>query len=1379
MFLIGSLDLFRSRERGLRFALAALTLTASIPTASAQSVGIGSLGPDGIPASRGAFYTPLSLSFDARYIAFAVDYPALDPADTDNDYDIFIGDRQLGTIARLPLPADRFGALFRPHVSISADGRLVAFDAPEPFVPGRASRQVYVFDRTNATTQLVSVVAGGTADGDSLHPSISADGRYVAFVSRATNLVAADTNGLADVFVRDRTSGITIRDSVSSTGAQSSGSSWLDSDRSLSADGRYLVFRSGSSNLVLGDTNARDDVFLRDRVSGTTTRVSVDSGAMQATGGDSGWPAISNDGAWIVFESTAGDLVTLDTNAQRDVFLHHRPTGATTRVSVATGGGEGSGGRFGAGSPSVNADGSAVVFHADFTNLVAGDTNDAADVFLHARVGGATSRVSVPAPGAQAVGGPSAFGVVSDDGRTVVFGSGATNLVAGDTNLLAEPFAQTVSSGAMARVAFVPGGGEAGGPPFGPSLTTTGQAATSADGRFIAFTSTLATLVLEDVDIARDVFVHDKLTRVTTLVSAGGNGRQSDCRVVMCAGIPAISADGRFVAFVSSAEDLVPADTNGKADVFVHDRLTRATSQVSLATSGAPLTGGPAFHVAMSGDGRHVAFDWQTRETVSGNEIEVFVHDRQVGATTLVSALPNGSPAADASGGASVSSDGRYVAFASWSPALVPADTNNAFDVFVRDVALGLTTRVSVTSAGTQGAGASFRPAMSANGQVVAFLSDASNLAAGDSIGTDVFVHDRVPGLTTRASVASGGGQANAATDGLTSTALSADGRYLTFSSAATNLVPNDSNAATDVFVHDRTLVLTSRVSLTNGGAQTGYEALSPSMSADGLHVSFETAAPLAPDDGPFIDADAYWVDLDGDGDGLPSMWETAFGLNALVGTGADGASGDPDGDGRANANEYLDGTHPRAFVTRYFAEGASSSFFETRLALLNPGALPAHVLLRFQRAVGGPLGRAALVGPHSRATLLAGDVAGLGQAEFSTVVESDEPIVADRLMRWDSTGYGTHLETALLAPSSTWYFAEGATHSGFSLFYLLQNPSPTTVAQVRVTFLKPSAIGPGTTIQRTYDVPPLTRMNVWVNLVDPALAATDVAAEIRVLNDVPILAERAMYRDAPRFDPVTGVFLGQQFFGAGHSSAGVPAPALEWFLAEGATGALFDEFLLLLNPTDDSSLVRITYYLQTPTARGGYTSFEENYVVQPKSRRTIWTDREQFSIIGNALENAEFSVKATVTNDVPIVVERAMWWPGSSATWWEAHSSVGVTQAGTRWALAEGELGMGVGAETYVLIANTSELDGQARLTVYFEDGTTRTVAMNVPSRRRVTVPIAVYFPEAANKRFGALVESLGASPASLVVERAMYSDAAGVHWAAGGAAPASRLSP
>ncbi len=527
MFVTSSVNLGRSLERGFRFVLSAWLLTASVPV-SAQSIGIGSLGPGGIPASRGAFYTPLSLSFDARYIAFAVDYPALDPADTDDDYDIFIGDRQLGTITRLPLPADRFGVLFRPHVSISADGRFVAFDAPEPFVPGMAFRQTYVFDRMSSTSELVGVAQGGTANGDSLHPSISADGRYVAFVSYATNLVAGDTNGVADVFVRDRTLGTTTRESVGATGAQSSGSSWLDSDRSLSADGRYLVFRSGSSNLVSGDTNARDDVFLRDRVSGTTTQVSVTSGALQATGGDSGWPAISSDGAWIVFESFARDLVTGDTNDRRDVFLHHRPTGATTRVSVATGGGEGSGGRLGAGRPSVNADGSAVVFHADFTNLVGSDTNEVADVFLHARVSGSTSRVSVPAPGAQAVGGPSAFGVLSDDGQTVVFGSGATNLVAGDTNLLVEPFAQTVSSGAVARVAFVPGGGQAGAPPFGPSLTTAGQAVMSADGRFIAFSSTLATLVVEDVDIARDVFVHDKSTHVTMLVSVGGNGRQSD-----------------------------------------------------------------------------------------------------------------------------------------------------------------------------------------------------------------------------------------------------------------------------------------------------------------------------------------------------------------------------------------------------------------------------------------------------------------------------------------------------------------------------------------------------------------------------------------------------------------------------------------------------------------------------------------------------------------------------------------------------------------------------------------------------------------------------------------------------------------------------------
>jgi Tol biopolymer transport system component len=269
--------------------------------------------------------------------------------------------------------------------------------------------------------------AGEQADGRSDRPALSADGRYVAFSSSATNLVASDNNSTGDVFVRDRETGTTERVSIAYNGLETdlpSGSP------TLSAGGRWVAFDSTATNLVPGDTNGTGDVFVRDRQTGATRRVSVGPGGIEGNGDLGGRGAISATGRFVAFFSEATNLVPGDTNGTFDVFVHDTATGMTRRASVGHGGAQADG--F-SGSPALSGSGRFVVFDSDATNLVPGDNNGSVDVFVHDLELGKTTGVSV-GPGIVDGDDQSRDAAISADGRFVAFGSPATNFVQGDTN---------------------------------------------------------------------------------------------------------------------------------------------------------------------------------------------------------------------------------------------------------------------------------------------------------------------------------------------------------------------------------------------------------------------------------------------------------------------------------------------------------------------------------------------------------------------------------------------------------------------------------------------------------------------------------------------------------------------------------------------------------------------------------------------------------------------------------------------------------------------------------------------------------------------------------------------------------------------------------
>ncbi len=417
-----------------------------------------------------------------------------------------------------------------------------------------------------------------------------------------------------------------------------------------------------------------------------TERVSLDEQAHEADAASYD-PVLSADGQYVAFASDATNLVRGDTNNNRDVFVRDNRTGRTKRVSVSSRGAQSNQHSY---NPSISADGRWVAFDSWSDNLVPGDKNHRGDVFLHDTETGRTIRISGRLDDHKEAHGNSGFAVISGDGKHVTFESNAPDMR--------------------------PGGGN-----------------------------------------QSDVYVWERETGDIEYVSQGLQGAG-----IGSSGAPTISHDGRYVAFTSSAANLVVADTNQRDDIFVRDRELQTTRRVSLNT-----VGGESNHesdqASISADGRWITFEsmaysltsndptpeftpkmfnpLQRGSTDENSASDVFLHDMVTGTTEMISVSDAGVQGVRESYSAAMSGDGRYVVFVSYANNLVPGDTNNERDVFIRDVVEKKTTRMSIGNQGSEGAGLSYSPAVSADGRRIAFASDAENLVDGDTNHEgDIFV---------------------------------------------------------------------------------------------------------------------------------------------------------------------------------------------------------------------------------------------------------------------------------------------------------------------------------------------------------------------------------------------------------------------------------------------------------------------------------------------------------------------------------------------------------------------------------------------------------------------------------------------------------------
>jgi Tol biopolymer transport system component len=824
------------------------------------------------------------------------------------------------------------------------------------------------------------------------------------------------------------------------------------------------------------------------------------------------------------------------------------------------------------------------------------------------------------------------------------------------------------------------------------------------DGRYAAFGSVASNLVSpappEEIE---QVYRKDLLTGETVLASSSSAGEAGDLNSYPTS----ISADGRYVLFFSFATNLVsPPQPGFLQQVYRKDLRTGGVALVSTNAAG-EAGDGDSFDSAISGDGNRVTFMSVADNLIAASPAvipQIYLKDLSNGAVSLVSAGPAGEEADGPARFPSISADGRYVVFDTDAGNLGGAPAAGTSNVYRKDTRTGEIVMASTNSAGRGGNAGSDSADISDGGRFVVFNSEATNIVSPPTpAGIRMsYCKDMDTGEAVLVSADSEGVAGN---DNSDSVRVSGNGRYATFISWSTNLVSPPYSG--DFPLVYRKNIITGQLepaSVSASGEPADDGCGNCSISGEGRYVAFDSLAGNLFSPAPPPYGQTYMKELD-----VP---------------GAD--------------NWYL-------------AEGSTGGGFDTWVLLQNPGPDSAEVDIVFSSDDGPVSAESLTMDPESRATLRLADYLH-DTWGVSTLIGSNRPVVAERSMYWDrnlvgeSDNPGTpepfemrsgHANGGVPGPvaegaggsktvGTTHYFPEGATGGGFDTWILLVNPGEED-AEARVTLMDAGGIA----AEEEVTVGGMSRATV--RLDDYLPDALEVAT--RVESDQPLVAERSMY-----WDPQEGEKEPCQTTG-GHSNAGSPESGKNWYLAEGATAAGFDTYILLQNPNDTGATAEVTFINDSGVA--GTTSRR----LPPNSRSTI--------NVGEHVPD-DFHVSTVVNAERPVVAERSMYWDKRAASvpyrMRDGHSTVGVNITSREWLVPEGSTGGGF--ESFILIANTQDSRADVWLTFMTDEGANDPVKVSVPADSRYTVRISDYLPDTWG------VSALVSSGNDLVVERSMYWD-------------------